>query len=309
MDVFDDIINVLNLKGALYFRTHFNGEWGIEVPQYEEVARFHLLVKGHCFVQANGKTVLLEPGDMVLIPHGAKHVLSSTETCESIKLDSVLEKANYDGNGVLYYGKGDPNASTQLICGHFNFRTGADHILIRSLPQILYICNVKRAKNPLVDDLLRLITRQVYNKPLGSDSTIIRLTEIVFVELLKIMANEGDNIGDIFQAFSDPKISKSLQLIHHQPECAWTVESLAKEVAMSRSRFAKKFNDLLGTPPMTYLSEWRLQKAMSLLEESQMNIQEIASKTGYHSPSAFTRAFSVKTGSSPSDYRKSKIMN
>ncbi|MGB3148547.1 MAG: DUF4142 domain-containing protein, partial [Paracoccaceae bacterium] len=84
----------------------------------------------------------------------------------------------------------------------------------------------------------------------------------------------------------------------------WTVESLASEVAMSRSRFAERFSQLVGVGPMTYLSDWRLQKALALLERSQSTVQEIAGKAGYASPAAFTRAFAGKFGLAPSEYRR-----
>ena len=96
-----------------------------------------------------------------------------------------------------------------------------------------------------------------------------------------------------------------MELIHGKPEHPWTVESLASEVAMSRSRFSNRFSSLVGSGPMAYLSDWRLQKAISMLDRSRMSIQEISNKTGYQSPSAFTRAFTGKFGLSPSEHRHS----
>lgn len=95
-----------------------------------------------------------------------------------------------------------------------------------------------------------------------------------------------------------------MKLIHASPEQSWTALTLAKEIGMSRSRFAEQFNKLIGTGPMTYLSDWRLQKALALLGGSHCSIQQVAIKTGYQSPAAFTRAFTRKLGQTPSEYRQ-----
>ena len=115
--------------------------------------------------------------------------------------------------------------------------------------------------------------------------------------------NQESNMSTVLNAFHDPKIGSALALIHNQPSENWTVEKLASAVAMSRSRFADRFSSLLGTGPMSYLTDWRLQKALSLLEQPGYNMQQIAAKIGYRSPAAFTRAFSGKFGISPSEHK------
>ena len=108
-------------------------------------------------------------------------------------------------------------------------------------------------------------------------------------------------------AFTDQKISQAISVIHAQPDAPWTVESLALEIGMSRSRFAHRFKELMGLGPMAYLLEWRLQKSLSLLDMSNMSVQQISSKSGYKSSAAFTRAFSSQFGISPTEYRKKVV--
>lgn len=306
MDVLDDIFDTLKLKAVLYYRTEFYPPWGVDVPAYQQVARFHLVVKGRCYVVLkDGTSVVLEAGDLVLIPHGAEHSLVNDLSAPGLPLEHVLQQSNYDGGSKLLYGKGAVDKNTQLICGHFTFRNGADHALIRALPSIMYVCNAKRMQSPFVDHLLRLVMQQAYSDHEGHQTSVVKLTEVVFIELIRLMAAYSPEISDILAAFADPKIGTAVKLIHESPESPWTVASLADAVAMSRSRFAKRFHDFMSITPMAYLTNWRLQKAMSLLESSPLAIQQIAENVGYHSSASFTRAFTLNIGVSPSDYRKS----
>jgi len=305
MDILDDILSTLKLKGSLYFRTDFSPPWAVTVPEYLDAARFHFVIQGRCCVKIEGQETLeLGPGDLVLIPRGASHILSHTSVKSAPPLETVLEDAAYDGNGVLRLGTSIPDASTQMVCGHLTFRKGADHPILNTLPSYAVTSASMRAKRPLLDETLRLIARCVFTDDLGSTASVTRLSEIVFIEMLRSDMGLTPEMQSLLEAFRDPKVGQSLQLIHSTPSENWTVESLASEVAMSRSRFAKRFSELIGIGPMSYLSDWRLQKALSLLDNSQLNVQQVADQTGYRSASAFSRAFSGKFGFTPRDYRR-----
>lgn len=305
MDVLNDIVDTLELKSALYFRTDFSPPWAIRVPDYAQAARFHLVVQGRCFVTlGSGAVIDLAPGDLILIPAGRSHVISGAPETEPAPLETVLEDAEYDGAGVLAVGDGDSAASTQMVCGHFTFRAGADHPLLRALPDHLLITSGLRARYPWLDEVLRLIVGRIFADQGESTAAVTRLSEVVFIESIRACADQSPSLSGIFGALKDPQIGRALALMHEQPEAPWTVDKLASAVAMSRSRFADRFRELAGCGPMTYLSDWRLQKALGLLSSSQTSVQEIAVKTGYQSPAAFTRAFSQKLGRSPTDYRR-----
>lgn len=305
MDVLDDILSTLNLKGVLYFRTDFSGPWATTVPDLPGAARFHLVIQGECHITLkSGEHAVLRAGDLVLVPGGASHVLSDMPGRAAPPLETVLESLGYDGSGVLAIGDSDPHASTQMVCGHFSFREGADHPLLRMLPQSLITHPADRAKEPLLDETLRLIVKWIFVPKAGSSAAVKRLSEIAFIELLRIGATSEPAMKSMLTALNDKQIGASLALMHAEPEKPWTIETLASEVGMSRSRFAERFRDLLDLSPMAYLSDWRLQKALSLLDDSRCSVQEVASQTGYQSPAAFTRAFSAKFGKSPTNYRR-----
>ncbi len=305
MDVLNDILDTLNLKGVLYFRTDFSSPWSVTVPDLNQAARFHLVVQGHCHVQfSDNEEVDLGPGDMVLIPRGRSHILADAACQAAPPLETVLKTVGYKGDGVLVVGEGDPNATTQMVCGHFTFRSGADHPILRALPDYMVTSASIRAREPWLDEMLRLVVRRVFSDEMGSSAAVTRLSEIVFIELLRVGIGQSAELQSILAAFRDRQIGRALQLIHSRPAEPWTVESLAGEVGMSRSRFAERFSELLGTGPMAYLSDWRLQKALSLLDDCRCSVQQVAMQTGYQSPAAFSRAFSGKFGLPPTEYRR-----
>ncbi len=308
MDILDDVLDTLDLKGALYFRTDFSGAWSVTVPVLPCAARFHLVVQGQCTVTLpNKEPWVLSPGDLILIPRGQTHILSDTPVETAPPLETVLDQVGYDGNGFLKVGDGDANASTQLICGHFTFRQKADHAMLRAMPETLLTTSSMRAKNPWLDDILRLISRHMLSDKSGLEASVRRLSEVMFIELMRIGIESGEQGGiqPALRGFQDPQIGRALAIIHKELSDPWTVNSLAHEVGMSRSSFAEKFAELMGQGPMSYLSDWRLQKALALLETGTENVQQVATQTGYRSPAAFTRAFATKFGETPTHYRKS----
>ena len=305
MDILGDVFSTLRLRGALYFRTDLSGPFAVKVPELGRAARFHLVVQGVCLVRVgSGETVTLHAGDLILVPAGRDHTLSDAPCDAAPDLETVLSDAGYDGRGVLTVGDGDPAAATQMVCGHLTFRDGADHPLLRALPDSLVTRSADRAKEPWLDEILRLITRRIFLPTPGSEAAVIRLSEALFIELIRFSAQQHPAMASLIAAVEDPQIGRSLTAIHERADANWTVQSLAAEAGMSRSRFAERFRTLIGMSPMGYLSEWRLQKALAMLDESRCSVQQVAARTGYQSPAAFTRAFAAKFGAPPSEYRR-----
>lgn len=306
MDLIDDILSTLNLKGAIYFRTDFSGPWGVTVPEHKGAARFHLVIQGLCRVRlAAGDEARLGPGDLILVPGGASHVLAGAAGAAAPPLETVLAEAGYAGEGVLILGAGDENAATQMVCGHFTFRNGADHPLLRALPASIVVTAAERAREPVLDETLRLITRRIFETRPGSMASVVKLSEAAFIELIRASVARRGDLAAVMAAFEDRQIARALKCIHERANAAWTVESLAREAGMSRSRFAERFRALLGAAPMAYLGEWRLQKALAMLDDTRASVQTIAVEAGYQSPAAFTRAFAGRFGVPPTEYRRS----
>ena len=306
MDLLSEILDSMALKGQLYFRTCFNSPWAVTVPHYERAIRFHLAIQGECWIKVPGhEPVHLRQGDMVMIPGGSSHDLSDTADRKPQSLETVIEDNGYQGAGTFVIGEGCERTATQLMCGHFSFADGSDHAILRALPPVLHVSAAVRASSFWLDQALRLMAQQMLGEAPGSASAVRRMSEVIFIETVRCCANQSPSLEKLLEAFTDTKISRAILAMHHQAANNWTVETLASEAAMSRSRFAERFQDLVGCGPLTYLSEWRLQRSKDLLSDRRVSIQEVAGRIGYQSPAAFTRAFANMFGQSPSEFRRS----
>jgi AraC family transcriptional regulator, activator of mtrCDE len=276
----------------------------VQVPDHKEAARFHLVIQGRCNVSfASGQQVDLQAGDLILIPKGRAHVLADSAGRSAAPLEQAIKNSGYTGAGIFVLGEENLAASTQMVCGHFSFRDGADHPLLQALPEFIVISAATRARVPLLGEVLHLIKRKMPANDLGTAAALVRLSEIVFIELLNVEISGSPEFARITSALIDKKIGRALSLIHAEPGRAWTVEVLARELGMSRSSFSDRFRDLVGCGAITYVADWRLQKALAMLDGSNWSVREIATRSGYQSPAAFTRAFAAKFGISPTKYR------
>lgn len=246
---------------------------------------------------------MLETGDFILIPNGASHILADQPTDTAPPLETVLEAVGYRGEALLSIGSGDPQAATQLVCGHLTFGSGADHPLLRALPPFIHIAGATRCRRPWFDEVLKMLVIHVFNGHPGSIAVVTRLSEVLFIEAIRSAGDEAPRLKAMIEGFSDDRIGRAIALIHRDPAKHWTVGMLAREVGMSRTRFATLFHDLIGMAPIGYLAERRLQKGVALLTTTRKTIGEIAPASGYASPAAFTRAFVERFGKSPRKMR------
>jgi AraC-like DNA-binding protein len=105
-------------------------------------------------------------------------------------------------------------------------------------------------------------------------------------------------------ALREPFVGRALTAMHGNPARAWTLESLAREVGLSRSALAERFTYIVGQPPMHYLTNWRMQLAASLLLSGVDGVAHVAERVGYESEAAFSRAFKKAVGVAPGQWRK-----
>ena len=138
----------------------------------------------------------------------------------------------------------------------------------------------------------------------GAEVMQNRLTELLFIQIIRLWMTQQTNaaVGWV-GALRDQPISEALGLIHQSPAHKWTVKDLAEEVALSRSAFSARFTELVGEPPMTYLTRWRMLKATRLLKK-EVSMETIAEQLGYDSEVAFRKAFKREIGIPPAQYRR-----
>ena len=307
LDLLSDILTHLSLKGVLYFRTSFTPPWGVAVPAYELVARFHFAHRGHCYVTIDptGETVHLAQGDLIIIPHGASHALYHGPSPDAIlPLDKVLEESGFEGHGVLVHGGGDgQHEETQLICGHFAFARHAHHVLIDRLPACLHVPNYGENAGRWMEATLRLIGDEAGGAKMGGDLIALRMSEVIFAQAIRhFIESQGTEHAGL-DGFADPKLARALTAFHQRPAEQWTIDSLARVAGLSRTGFAQQFSQKMGMTPMHYLTTWRMQIARHCLAEQQMVVSEVAAIVGYQSDAAFARAFKKEVGVTPAAYR------
>jgi AraC-like DNA-binding protein len=308
MDVLSDILAHLGLEGSLYFTTEFNAPWGIQVPSYRNVIRFHFVVRGECWVRVGEarQPIRLAPGDFILIPHGAQHALLDMATREARKLDDVLARSGYSGTGCLVYGGTPTDQQTRMICGHLSFNASARHPLLDTLPDHLVVRAAGEMSGSWFDPTLRFLAHKADTGAdrIGTSAVIKRLTEIIFIQVMNAWLERERPKQGLLAALADRRLGQSLKAIHRNPSQGWTVASLAREAGMSRTVFAERFKKLAGWAPLHYLTQWRLEKARSLLAESPHSVAAIADSVGYQSLAAFNRAFKKHTNQTPGAYKR-----
>lgn len=139
----------------------------------------------------------------------------------------------------------------------------------------------------------------------GSTAVVNKLSELMFVEVVRQHLRSSASPGSGWLAgLRDPHVARALGLIHGSPGDSWTLARLARAAGMSRSGFAQRFGEVVGIPPMQYLTRWRMQVAAERLTEQHASLSEVASEVGYGSEAAFLRAFKKNVGTSPGAWRK-----
>ncbi|MEM8744039.1 MAG: AraC family transcriptional regulator [Pseudomonadota bacterium] len=305
-DALSQILDALRLKGSVYFHTQFSPPWGVRVPAFGNVARFHMAMRGDCWLRVDGvdDPIRLTTGDLAVVPHGSAHILSDTPDREARSVDEVVAVSGYAGEGALAYGGEDTGQACKLFCGHFEFEDGAMHPILDALPRVFHIPNTQTMNASWLDSVIRFVSAEVTGGDAGSDAIVHRLSEIVFIQVIRALVdNAGDAAGSL-AGILDPKIGRSLSRVHLEPHQSWTVEMMASEAGMSRTSFSERFTSLMGIAPLGYVTQWRMQLARRDLIETDQPLMQIAERVGYGSEAAFNRAFKRQYDATPGETRR-----
>jgi AraC-like DNA-binding protein len=336
MDVLSDVLRVVRLSGAVFFTADFTSPWAIEspapdllasavVPQAECIVLFHILVDGACeLVCREHPTTMMEAGDVVVFPRADQHVMRSHPTASTTSITTMFSLGRHDEPARLSYGGG--GRTSRFVCGYLNCDQRFTP-LIEALPTMLLVrsrddysaidaidaggsrpTTVPQGSGTWLGTTLKFTVNEARAARPGNAAILGRLTELMFVEILReYMQRVPSDQGGWLAGLNDPHVGKALRLMHASPARDWTVDDLAREVAVSRSVLAQRFTDLVGDAPMRYLSNWRMQLAKQMMRDGARNIQEVATRVGYDSEAAFNRAFKRATGSPPATWRKSAL--
>jgi len=301
MDVLADVLSATRIGNTILCGAEFEVPWGIRFDP-EPRTHFHFVSRGTCWLRLNEQAppMQLFQGDVALVPFGGGHILSdSTNTSPLPLLEALASKACN-----LQIGRHSESNSTTLICGGYYFEHEGKHPLLSLLPDIIHIPAAQTEGTESLQTVLRLINCEICNKQVGADTVASRLVDILFVCILRAwLTREPKLPAGWLTALKDPQVGQALSLMHKEPERHWTVGTLAKQVLVSRAMFAKRFTQLVGEPPLSYLTRWRMDIAARMLRESKHVIWAIAQEVGYETEASFSKAFRRTRGLSPGQYR------
>jgi AraC-like DNA-binding protein len=303
MDPLADVLDVSRVGGALFAHVRAYGPWGIAFDR-DSGAGFHAITAGVCWLCTDeAPPCQLMPGDVVLLPTGMTHRLCSAPDEPSTSFDSIaVEHGWRHEEDLLLPGSG---ACTRFLCAAYDYDHGVAQPLLSLLPSMLHIPAGGAADPTPLQRTIRLLTDELATPTPGARVVVDRLVDVILVQVVRAWL-DGENAADAswLRGLRDPVVARAIGLLHDRPELPWTVERLAKEVSVSRATLARRFAELVGDPPLRYLTRWRMDLAARRLRETTDPLEAIARSVGYTSEFAFSRAFSRMRNEPPGRYRR-----
>lgn len=308
MDVLTGLLDGPRARNAFLLRSVLEPPWSIRL-QDEAPLTLVSMLRGEAWarVDPEGPPLHLTPGAVAVVrgpdpyevadeidrpPQIVVHPGQRCTTVDGIDLHDAMTL------GVRTWGN-DPNGSTVMLCGTYEVEGAVSDRLLAALPRHLLV-DAARADDRLVDLLAEEVTR---DGP-GQQVMLDRLLDLLLVSTLRQwFTDRADEAPGWFRAAADPIVGPAVRLLHDEPARAWTVADLAAAVGASRAAFARRFAEVMGEPPMTYLTSWRLALAADLLLEPGATVGSVAARVGYASPYALSTAFSRVRGVSPRAHR------
>lgn len=271
MDALKQILHAIRLKPQVFHYQSLPCEL-----KASDCAAYHVVESGCCELQIGDKALTLQTGDLVVVSNTQHYCLNPLD------------------------------AATRLVSGEFRADHNIVYPLFSLLPPLIFVENQDGEPIYWLGAALVGITLELQGQRPGYEAVISRLIDILFIMVMRSWIDQQpEGGGGWLGALYDPHVGKSLNAIHGQPEKPWTLSRLAEISALSRSAFAQRFMMMVGESPMKYLTRWRIQLAMTWLnDDPTLTLEYIAQRVGYSTSFAFSKAFKRLTGVSPSAYRE-----
>lgn len=317
MDALSETLRVVHLVGAIFIHARFTAPWCYQSPPAdlaapflepgaERVVIFHLITKGECWCELGSPgeraPVRLVAGDAIVFPQGDAHRMASAPglpPARGAPLAQVLARRPRQ----LAYGGG--GAATRLVCGYLACNARLAQLLLTGLPPLVQV-NVRGSNAGIwLEASVRYALAEARSPRPGGEGVLAKLAEVLFIEVLRLyMAQQADGRTGWLAGVGDRIVGAALHAIHRQPAHAWTLDELAHEAGTSRSVLAERFQQLVGSAPIQYLTQWRMLLAANLLARSNAPLIRIAQDVGYQTDTAFSRAFRREYGAPPAAWRR-----
>lgn len=333
-DTLSDVLRTVRLRSALFYDVACAGTWLAEAPASSEIAaavmpdaeqviEYHVVTAGECWVAIDGEQPLrLRCGDIVILPQGDAHVVSSApgmraepnvDWYKEMKLHRRPFRLAQDGFAASTHAReamraapdADYKTDTALVCGFIGCDKRPFNPLLATLPRLLHLPATDG--NSWGAQFAQLAATESGSRRPGSEALLERMSEMMFVDAVRRHVDGMPEQSTGWLAgLRDRFVGRALALMHEDPGAAWSIDELARQVGLSRSPLHERFVELIGQPPMQYLTQWRIQLASRMLRDSQASVMSIALKIGYDSDTSFGRVFKRLVGVPPATWRRTQ---
>src|SRR5262245_1119799 len=261
-------------------------------PNSQHVIIFHLLTegRGYAHVEGDDRPIRLDAGDILIVPHGDRHILGNGAPVKPMDRAQVLEQVLSQGLKVSRMGGG--GETTKFICGYMSCEPQLSQVFLGGLPRILKVGIRDDASGQWLENSIRYSVDNMGASGPGGEAVLAKFAEVLFVETLRrYIAQLPPEQTGWLAGVRDPEVGKALAHLHRKPAHPWTIAALANEVGISRSVLAERFRRYLSKTPIAYLTRWRLQLGAQMLKSTSSSVAQIAAEVGYESEPSFNRAF------------------
>lgn len=313
MDQLSGLLEGPRARQAFLLRTVFSPPWSIRVEDRAPLS-IVVVVAGHAELSMDGEPARhLAAGSVAILRGPTPYQLADDATrdpriviepgqrCRTVQGRPLAQEMSL---GVRTWGN-DPDGGTVMIVGTYEQLSTVGDPLLARLPS-----NIVLGTDDWDCTVVDLLAAETSRDEPGQSALLDRLLDLVLVTALRAWLADGDDPAAVwYQAHADPVVGAALRLIHDRPAEPWTVARLARAAGVSRALLAQRFNELTGTPPMTYLTTVRLSLAADRLLEPGTTIAAVADEVGYSSAFALSTAFKRVRGVSPREHRRALLSN
>jgi AraC-like DNA-binding protein len=308
MDAVAGLLDGPRARGAFLLRSILDPPWSLRI-QDEAPLALVAVVEGQAWVVRDGgqAPTRLRPGDVAVTRGPDPYTLADNpatppqavihpgERCTTPEGEELTDITYL---GVRTWGN-SPKGSTLMLIGAYQMRGEVSGRLLGALPPLLVLPG-----NAWESPLIPLLADEIAKDDAGQEAVLDRLLDLLLIAVLRAwFARPEAEAPAWYRAHSDPIVGHALRLLQNDPGRSWTVATLAAETGVSRATLARRFTELVGEPPMRFLTGWRLALAADLLREPGATIGSVAAQVGYGSAFALSTAFKRERGISPQEHR------
>lgn len=307
MDALAGLLDGPKARGAFLLRAVMDPPWSIRCQDRSPLCLVAMVRDEAWVLPDGGDAVHLRPGDVAIMRGPDPYTLADDPgTRPQIVIHPGQRCTTPDGEpvsqamdlGVRTWGN-SADGSALMLVGAYEMRGAISQRLLDALPALVIV------PGDVVDSpLIPLLGEEIVKDEPGQEAVLDRLLDLLLITVLRTwFSHPGTAAPAWYEANSDPIVGRALRMLHNNPAHPWTVAGLAAEIGISRAALARRFTDLVGEPPMSYLTGWRLDLAADLLREPDATVGSVARQVGYGSPFALSTAFKRVRGVSPQEHR------